>query len=110
MMHDSILHILNTTKTRIQAFEPDIRKEGLQPQFQKRDFIAAVAAAWAEGRVPVIAEVKPASPGKTFREIPPSVAAELAWEMEEAGAVAISVLTEPGVFRGSLENLKEVRI
>jgi indole-3-glycerol phosphate synthase len=39
-MHDSILHILNTTKTRIQAFGPDIHKEGPQPQFQKRDFIA----------------------------------------------------------------------
>lgn len=108
-MHDSILHILNTTKTRIQAFGPDIHKEGPQPQFQKRDFIAAVAAARAEGRAPVIAEVKPASPGKSFREISPAAAAELAWEMEEAGAVAISVLTEPGVFRGSLENLKEVR-
>lgn len=108
-MHYSILHILNTTKTRIQAFGPDVRKEGPQPQFQKRDFIAAVAATRAEGRAPVIAEVKPASPGKTFREIIPEAAAELAWEMEEAGAVAISVLTEPGVFHGSLENLKEVR-
>lgn len=108
-MHDSILHILNTTKTRIQAFGAETCPEGLQPQLQKRDFIAAVAAARADGRVPVIAEVKPASPGKSFREITPATAAELAWEMEEAGAVAISVLTEPGVFRGSLENLKTVR-
>lgn len=108
-MHYSILHILNTTKTRVQTFGPDIHKEGPQPKFQKRDFIAAVAAVKAEGRAPVIAEVKPASPGKSFREIPPAAAAELAWEMEEAGAVAISVLTEPGVFHGSLENLREVR-
>ncbi|MDY9925079.1 indole-3-glycerol-phosphate synthase [Methanosarcina sp.] len=108
-MHDSILHILNTTKTRIQAFGTDIHTEEPQPQFQKRNFIAAVEAVRADGRVPVIAEVKPASPGKSFREIPPAAAAELAWEMEEAGAVAISVLTEPGVFRGSLENLNAVR-
>lgn len=108
-MHYSILHILNTTKTRIQAFGPYIQKEGPQQQFQKRDFIAAVAAARAEGRVPVIAEVKPASPGKSFREISPALAADLAWEMEEAGAVAISVLTEPVVFHGSLKNLEEVR-
>ena len=47
--------------------------------------------------------------GKLFRDIPPATAAELAWEMEEAGAVAVSVLTEPGVFRGSLENLDAVR-
>jgi Indole-3-glycerol phosphate synthase len=108
-MHTSILHILNTTKTRIQAVGPQTSREGLELGFEKRDFFSAVADAKAEGRVPVIAEVKPASPGKTFREILPSTAAELAWEMEEAGAVAISVLTEPGVFRGSIENLNAVR-
>ncbi|AKB75044.1 Indole-3-glycerol phosphate synthase [Methanosarcina lacustris Z-7289] len=108
-MHDSILHILNTTKIRVQALGVEIHNEDPQPQFLKRDFIAAVAAVRADGRVPVITEVKPASPGKSFRDIPPAAAAELAWEMEEAGAVAISVLTEPGVFRGSLENLKAVR-
>ena len=108
-MHASILHILNTTKTRIQALGPQTFREGQEMGFEKRDFISAVADAKADGRVPVIAEVKPASPGKSFREVPPSVAADLALEMEEAGAVAISVLTEPGVFRGSLENLKEVR-
>jgi indole-3-glycerol phosphate synthase len=108
-MHDSILHILNTTKIRIQALGPHTHSENLQMQFENRDFLSAVEDAKAEGRVPVIAEIKPASPGKTFREIPPEMAARLAWEMEEAGAVAISVLTEPGVFRGSLENLNAVR-
>ena len=107
-MHDTILHILNTTKTRIRAFGPQKCPEGLL-QFEKRDFLSAVADAKADGRVPVIAEIKPASPGKTFRDIPPATAAELAWEMEEAGAVAVSILTEPGVFRGSLENLDAVR-
>jgi len=108
-MHDSILHILNTTKTRIQDLGPHTHPENLQMQFENRDFLSAVEDAKAEGRVPVIAEIKPASPGKTFREIPPETAARLAWEMEEAGAVAISVLTEPMVFRGSLENLDAVR-
>ncbi|MCE5320801.1 MAG: hypothetical protein LLF93_06850, partial [Bacteroidales bacterium] len=108
-MHASILHILNTTKTRVQALGPQTCLEGLEMGFEKRDFISAVADAKADGGVPVIAEVKPASPGKTFRDIPPATAAELAWEMEEAGAVAVSVLTEPGVFRGSLENLNAVR-
>jgi indole-3-glycerol phosphate synthase len=108
-MHASILHILNTTKTRVQAFGSQTYPEGLEIGFEKRDFFSAVADAKADGRVPVIAEVKPASPGRTFREILPATAAELAWEMEEAGAVAVSVLTEPGVFRGSLENLDAVR-
>lgn len=108
-MHTTILHILNTTKTRVQTLGLHTRPEALQMQFEKRDFLSAVADAKADGKVPVIAEIKPASPGKAFREIPPAAAAELAWEMEEAGAVAISVLTEPGVFRGSLENLDAVR-
>lgn len=108
-MHTTILHILNTTKTRVQTIGLHTRPEALQMQFEKRDFLSAVADAKADGRVPVIAEIKPAAPGKAFREIPPAAAAELAWEMEEAGAVAISVLTEPGVFRGSLENLDAVR-
>ena len=108
-MHSSILHILNTTKTRIQALGPQIYREGPEMKFEKRDFFSVVEDAKAEGRIPVIAEVKPASPGRTFRDIPPATAAELAWEMEEAGAVAVSVLTEPGVFRGSLENLDTVR-
>ncbi|PAV10554.1 indole-3-glycerol phosphate synthase [Methanosarcina spelaei] len=108
-MHASILHILNTTKTRIQALGPQTCREGLDMGFEKRDFISAVADAKADGKVPVIAEVKPASPGRAFRDILPATAAELAWEMEEAGAVAVSVLTEPLVFRGSLENLNAVR-
>lgn len=108
-MHASILHILNTTKTRIQALGPQTCREGLDMGFEKRDFISSVADAKADGKVPVIAEVKPASPGRAFRDILPATAAELAWEMEEAGAVAVSVLTEPLVFRGSLENLDAVR-
>jgi indole-3-glycerol phosphate synthase len=108
-MHDSILHILNTTKTRVQALGSQTCLEDLSRGFERRDFISAVADAKNDGRVPVIAEVKPASPGRTFREISPATAARLAWEMEEAGAVAVSVLTEPGVFRGSLENLDSVR-
>lgn len=108
-MHASILHILNTTKTRIQALGPKTFREGPEMGFEKRDFISAVEDAKADGRVPVIAEVKPASPGRAFRNILPATAAELAWEMEEAGAVAVSVLTEPVVFMGSLENLDAVR-
>ena len=39
----------------------------------------------------------------------PATASRLAREIEQAGAIAISVLTEPGVFRGSLANLNAVR-
>jgi len=59
--------------------------------------------------IPVIAEVKPASPTTHNREVGPADAAQIAVIMEKAGACAISVLTEPDFFHGSLENLEHVR-
>jgi indole-3-glycerol phosphate synthase len=53
----------------------------------------------------IIAELKKASPSRgLIREH--FSAADLAVEMERAGAAAISVLTEPKHFQGSLENLR----
>jgi indole-3-glycerol phosphate synthase len=59
-----------------------------------------------EGPVAVIAELKKASPSKGVirAEFHP---AELARELEAAGAVALSVLTEEEFFQGSLANLRE---
>jgi indole-3-glycerol phosphate synthase len=60
------------------------------------------------GGFPVIAEIKRASPslGDIRRDISP---ASLAREYETGGAAAISVLTEEDHFKGSLEDLREVR-
>ena len=56
----------------------------------------------------VIAELKSASPSKgVIRE--PLDCATLARELESAGAAALSVLTEPHYFHGSLENLRIAR-
>lgn len=59
-------------------------------------------------RAAIIAEVKPASPstGVLHGGRSPAV---LAREMEEGGAIGISVLTEPKHFQGSVLNLAEVR-
>ncbi|RKD95291.1 indole-3-glycerol phosphate synthase [Halopiger aswanensis] len=67
----------------------------------------AIASAEADGRVPVIAEVKPTSPtAEGTRDDDP---VELAEAMVEGGAAAISVLTEPSHFGGSPEALTRVR-
>src|SRR5947199_8795314 len=70
-----------------------------------RGFRAALEAKSREGAA-VIAELKKASPSKgliraEFRS------AELARELEAAGAAALSVLTDEEFFQGSLGNLRE---
>ncbi|WP_254763073.1 indole-3-glycerol phosphate synthase [Natrinema marinum] len=67
----------------------------------------ALAAADADGRVPVIAEVKPTSPTADGTRADDPV--ELAEAMVAGGATAISVLTEPTHFGGSPEALARVR-
>lgn len=58
--------------------------------------------------VPIIAEIKAASPSAgTIRKN--LEAAELAEAMEEGGATGISVLTEPTHFQGSLDSLIKAR-
>jgi len=71
-----------------------------------RGFTAALSS--SSGRTKIIGEVKRASPSKgSLREdLDP---AELALEYEDAGAVAVSVLTEREFFHGSVEDLQAVR-
>ncbi|WP_435179933.1 indole-3-glycerol phosphate synthase [Halorussus sp. AFM4] len=72
-----------------------------------RSLPAALSRAAADGRVPVIAEVKPTSPTTDgTRDADPVALAEA---MVEGGAAALSVLTEPDHFGGSPENLRRIR-
>ena len=67
----------------------------------------AFAAAEREGQIPVVAEVKPTSPTTAGENDADPV--ELAQAMVDGGAAALSVLTEPEHFGGSVENLERVR-
>ena len=79
------------------------RADGREPR--SRTFLAAVTVA---DRVNVIAECKRRSPSKgVLRATYDPVA--IARGYAEAGAAAISVLTEPTFFDGSLEHLQAVR-
>jgi indole-3-glycerol phosphate synthase len=74
-----------------------------------RDFAGALRAASSPGAPAVIAEVKRASPssGSIAEE---GDAAERAAAYDAGGAAAISVLTEPHHFHGSLVDLEAVRL
>jgi len=72
-----------------------------------RSLPAAFERAEADGRVPVIAEVKPTSPTADGERTDDPV--ELAEAMVAGGAAALSVLTEPEHFGGSAETLERVR-
>ena len=72
-----------------------------------RSLPTAFETAEGDSRIPVIAEVKPTSPTTdgTNRGDP----VDLARAMVDGGAAALSVLTEPDHFGGSVENLERIR-
>lgn len=72
-----------------------------------RDLRAAFDRAEADGRVPIVAEVKPTSPTTDGTRDDDPVA--LAEGMVAGGAAALSVLTEPEHFGGSVDVLERVR-
>jgi indole-3-glycerol phosphate synthase len=89
---------------RKQVLPETALKYGVAAATPVRDFAAAIS----RGAINVIAELKPASPSEgVIRE--PFDAPALASGLENAGAAALSVLTEPEFFRGSLKNLRDAR-
>jgi indole-3-glycerol phosphate synthase len=103
-MHQIINDILDSTKKRLPP--PSNIRIG---KITSRDFKESVKARKHKNLIPVIAEVKPSSPTRFIRDVTPLDAADIAKQMETAGAAAISVLTEPQFFKGSIQNLNSVR-
>ena len=79
-------------------------KYGVKAATPLRDFSAALS----RDAFNVIAELKPASPSRgVLRD--PFDPIGLATALEASGAAALSVLTEPEFFAGSLKNLRDAR-
>lgn len=103
-MHQIINDIIDSTKKRLPSPDKIIKRK-----IASRSFMESVKTQKHRNLIPVIAEVKPSSPSKFIRDVTPQDAAEIAKQMESAGAAAISVLTEPRFFKGSIGNLESVR-
>lgn len=95
----AVRSILSTARTRGEG------NEALS--VDARSLPGAFEAAEADGRVPVIAEIKPTSPTTEGERTDDPV--DLAREMVDGGAAALSVLTEPEHFGGTPAALRAVR-
>ena len=81
--------------------------EKIKEMANKRKDIKNPFESCCERKIPIIAEIKQASPSEgMIKKVDP---VEVAKIYEQNGACAISVLTEENYFKGSLEFLKKVR-
>lgn len=98
-MHPLIDEILENTRARWP--KPSAWNPG-----EGRDLIGSARSLKAKGIIPIIAEIKPRILGRplSLEEV-----ASYARIYEENSACAISVLTQPTYFLGSLENLRIAR-
>jgi indole-3-glycerol phosphate synthase len=100
--------ILESTRARIAELNQRVSADVLEQRVAAAEPPRGFAAALAGGEVAVIAEIKRASPAAGPLN-PDLNAARLAKAYAEGGASAISVLTEPDHFQGSLEDLEAGR-
>lgn len=103
-MHQILEDIISSTIERANTLPQKTTKP-----ITARTLARSIRLVNKKQHIPVIAEVKPSSPTTHNRDVSPADASQIAMAMEKAGACAISVLTEPDYFHGSLENLEHVR-
>ena len=103
-MHPLINEILASTEKRLPPAANNRKRKIIC-----RDFKESIEDRKKQNLVPVIAEIKPSSPTRFIRDVSPSDSAGIAMQMEAGGAAAISVLTEPRFFKGSIGNLDFAR-
>lgn len=94
-MHPLINGILDASRAR------GFKSAPAWPKSERRDLIASTHALKSRGIIPVIAEIKPKALG---RYLTPDEVAAYARAYADNNACAISVLTEPTHFKGTLEN------
>jgi indole-3-glycerol phosphate synthase len=100
-MHSLIESMIQLSEIRAKASVPGYAREG-----SPRSLIDSAKIASGRGLIPVIAEIKPRILSRPLQQ---GEAAAISYRYEELGAAAISVITEPSYFLGSIKLLPEVR-
>jgi indole-3-glycerol phosphate synthase len=106
-MPTKLEEIISATRERVAVVKASADLAALRQaaeRHQPRGFRQGLQRGARHG-IAVIAELKKASPSKGLIR-PDFPVADLARELEEAGAAALSVLTDEPFFQGSLENLE----
>jgi len=100
ILHKIIESRKKSLENQVREFEKSLRSHATNKRLPINQHIRKNGE-----HVSIISEIKPSSPslGKLRSEIK---VADIAKEMEIAGVVGLSVLTEPLYFNGSFENLK----
>ena len=100
-----LLEIVEKNRPALEARKRQVPAAELEKRLPELPARPDFAAAFAGPGMHVIAELKKASPSKGLIRENLDVPV-LASALEKAGAAALSVLTEPFYFRGSLDNLR----
>ncbi len=104
-MPTKLEEIVAAARERVAASKATLRSAAMGVERHRPRGFRQTLAKFAKSGAAVIAELKKASPSKGLIRADFPVA-ELARELESAGAAALSVLTDERYFQGSLQNLQ----
>jgi indole-3-glycerol phosphate synthase len=100
--------VVVATRARIAELKEVVKQEALEQRIASAEAPRGFARSLQGADIAIIAEIKRRSPSKgpLNEDLNPR---EMATSFARGGAAAISVLTEPDFFRGSMEDLKAAR-
>jgi indole-3-glycerol phosphate synthase len=101
---DHLARLLASTRARVEGSKVKVPVEGLERRLASVDRPRGFAETLRRDGISLIAEIKRATPSRGDLDLDLN-AADLAATYALGGAAAISVLTEPEEFRGSLDDL-----
>lgn len=97
--------LLSATRVRVEETRAKVTEDALEQRLSAVEPVRSLKAALTGPEMAVVAEIKRASPSKGDLREDLDVYS-LARSYAEGGAAAISVLTEPSGFKGSMDDLK----